>query len=112
MAYRRPARRRTPSLLADAPQIRLALDVDASVRHRRRRVAGAVVEVVDGKDLELGACPGHVTRAGAGEIDPPIGCRNGAGARRDARRFFLVDQLASGQRPGADEAAAAAAAVD
>src|SRR5262249_1850643 len=28
------------SLLADAPQIRLALDVDAPVRHRRRRIIG------------------------------------------------------------------------
>src|SRR5262245_42677703 len=99
-----------PSLLADAPQIRLALDVDAPVRDRRRRVVGAVVQVVDGEDFKLGAARDHVTLAGAGEIDTPVGRGDGAGTRRDVRRFFLVDLFPVGQRPGADEGPAAAVA--
>src|SRR5262249_59746211 len=91
-----------PSLLSDAPQVRLALNEDPAVRHRGGRVVGTVAEVVSGENFQLGAGVDHVTPVGAGEVNAPVGRSDGARARRDPRQSLLVQQLAGGHFPAAE----------
>src|SRR5262245_11511966 len=88
-------------LLADAPQIGLALDENASAGERGGSVVIAVVEVIFGDDLELWVRLDDIAFAGTSEIDAAVGRGNGAGAGCQARRFQFVNQIAIHQRPAA-----------
>src|SRR5262245_39528943 len=92
-----------PSLLADAPQVRLALDEDPALRHRGGRVVGTVAEVVSGENFELGPGLDHVAPVGAGEVDAPVGRGDGASARRDPGQPLLVQQLAARHFPAPED---------
>jgi len=68
-----------------------------------------VVQVICRQQFQLGIGLDHGALVGTGKIDSAVRRGNGAGAARDPRRFFFVDQFAVGQRPAADELQAAAA---
>src|SRR5207247_761125 len=100
---------RVAGLRLDAPQIRFPLDEEASVGHGGGRIVGAVFQVVGRENLEFGTGLDHVTPPGAGEIDAAVRAGDGAGARADLRRPFLIDDLAGSQFPALDHTGITAA---